>query len=165
MCREAGASQMDRLFINIEAATAINDYDEVIKSLAACQKTRILEITERHPASPKIIANLALFAGRVRSSVLAVQIALDDIDAWANPVAAIREIRPDLLKCHHANTQDVFAWIQQSGVPADEISVVAECVETRQQMNAAIEAGCRFLQGFYIMDLVKADDEQRGHIG
>lgn len=157
-CREAGVSQIGCLFINIEATTAIQYYDDVIRELAGCQETRILEITERHSASPEIIANLALFARRIRTAFPAVQIALDDIDSWNNPVASIREIRPNMLKCHHANTQDVFAWIRQSGIPADEINVVAECIETPQQMSAAIADGCHFLQGFYIKDLV---DEQR----
>jgi EAL domain-containing protein (putative c-di-GMP-specific phosphodiesterase class I) len=63
-------------------------------------------------------------------------------------VTDIHEYRTD-----HAIVQAVLVMAERLG-----IRVVAEGVETKDQLSALVELGCRFLQGYFFSPPISADD-------
>ncbi len=125
-------------------ANAINDY-----SLDASKLT--IEVTES-----QLIPNLARAEHVLRSlRDLGVKLAIDDFGTGYASVAHLRHVKFDRLKIDRSfllaledDTERSLATLLVSLGRDLKLDVVAEGIETEQQLLWAVEAGCSHLQGF-----------------
>src|ERR1700730_2260130 len=123
--------------------------------LAAAPADRlVVEITEHAPVHDYEALNRAMQRMRGRG----VRIAVDDAGAGFASLRHILQLAPDIIKIDNALTRNVYKDPARRALAAGLISfatelgatVVAEGIQTRQELATLQELGVRYGQGFYI---------------
>ncbi len=141
------------LSLNVSPTTAIApELHEVLDGLPA--ERVVLEMTEhaRVDDYPALKAALAVFRER------GLRLAIDDAGAGFASLRHIVLLHPDFIKLDMTLTRDVHADETRRALVVALVAfgsqigarVVAEGVETPEQLAALLEAGVQFGQGFYL---------------
>jgi diguanylate cyclase (GGDEF)-like protein/PAS domain S-box-containing protein len=94
-----------------------------------------------------------------------ITISLDDFGTGYSCLSYIQNLRLDIIKIDKAFINDVETNLQSQGITkaiiqmahALNLKVVAEGVETRQQLIFLLENDCDFIQGYYFSKPLKAE--------
>jgi EAL domain-containing protein (putative c-di-GMP-specific phosphodiesterase class I)/GGDEF domain-containing protein len=155
-----GLKQNQKLFLNILASSVYDpEFDDAhvrarLEELNLGPSNLVLEISERHA-----IQNFAIFGEVIsRFSNLGFGIAIDDIGAGFSSLVAVLELNPHFLKIDMAlvrgidddpHRQEVLHGMQALAQRMDA-AIIAEGVETREEMETLHELGIRYAQGFLL---------------
>jgi EAL domain-containing protein (putative c-di-GMP-specific phosphodiesterase class I) len=123
-------------------------------------KLLVLEITESllNDADSSLIT-----LDQLRKS--GVQLALDDFGTGYSSLSYLRALPLDILKIAKPFVEDIARGSQENSfvrmiidlARALELHVVAEGIETADELDALRELGCEFGQGFYLAAPLEAD--------
>lgn len=147
------------LFLNVSPQPEI-DFDAMARGYARWLAARgihpgsvVFELSERMPIlqGPGMLCAQALRAAGFK-------IALDDVGTGTSGLSAVVAIKPDFLKIDRSITApvatDPWARAVVSGIEAIasvvQIQVIAEGVETEDQLERLIELGVRYVQGYHV---------------
>lgn len=117
-------------------------------------KQIVLEVTERQSWADEV----ALAAAIAKAHAHGFQIALDDVGAGWSGLSRILMLRPEWIKLdrsfvqslpHDGMCRHLVRGLVQFGLDAG-IRIIAEGVETRPELHAAIEAGVTHVQGYLL---------------
>ncbi len=123
--------------------------------LAAAPADRlVLEITEHAPVHDYEALNAAMRRMRGRG----IRLAVDDAGSGFASLRHILQLAPDIIKIDNALTRNVYKDPARRALAAGLISfaaelgatVVAEGIQTRQELETLRELGVRYGQGFYL---------------
>jgi EAL domain-containing protein (putative c-di-GMP-specific phosphodiesterase class I)/AmiR/NasT family two-component response regulator len=123
--------------------------------LAAAPADRlVLEITEHAPVRDYEALNTAMHRMRGRG----VRLAVDDAGSGFASLRHILQLAPDIIKIDIALTRNVYKDPARRALAAGLISfaaelgatIVAEGIQSRQELDALRELGVRYGQGFYL---------------
>lgn len=144
-----------KLFINCITGVTWNDDDTAIvaEKLKRYNKNIVLELTEQREADDK---SLMKMKEQIRK--LGIQSALDDYGTGYSNVVNLLRYMPDYVKIDRmllAGIQDNpqkqhFVRDVAQFAHDNNFYVLAEGVETREELKTCIEIGADFLQGYYI---------------
>jgi len=144
-----------KLFMNVDL-DQLSLVREIAKSgsLRGLGSMIVLEITEHASRQPSDSVELDVAALKA----MGFQIAVDDLGAAYSGLAAFSQLDPDYVKLDGNLIRDIDANDRRrrliSGIVrlcGDlGISVVAECVETRDEFEALKDVGCHLFQGFFV---------------
>ncbi len=166
--RRADAGHLVELHVNLSASTLGNpDLLRVLLEDAATTDFNlgrlVLEITE----AVAIVETDQAVETLTRLRELGAKIAIDDFGTGQASLASLRWIPLDMLKIdrsfvHGSGEQDVsdaalVDTVLQLG-ESMQLSVVAEGIETEEQLATLAAAGCRFGQGFLLGRPVAIDE-------
>ncbi|MGZ8793253.1 MAG: EAL domain-containing protein [Gaiellaceae bacterium] len=123
--------------------------------LAAATADRlVLEITEHAPVRDYEALNTAMQRMRGRG----IRLAVDDAGSGFASLRHILQLAPDIIKIDIALTRNVYKDPARRALAAGLISfaaelgatIVAEGIQSRQELDALRELGVRYGQGFYL---------------
>ena len=114
----------------------------------------VLEITEHAPVRDYEALNSAMRRMRGRG----IRLAVDDAGSGFASLRHILQLAPDIIKIDDALTRNVYKDPARRALAAGLISfaaelgatIVAEGIQTRQELEALRELGVRYGQGFYL---------------
>jgi EAL domain-containing protein (putative c-di-GMP-specific phosphodiesterase class I)/FixJ family two-component response regulator len=114
----------------------------------------VVEITEHAPVHDYEALNRAIQHMRSRG----IRLAVDDAGAGFASLRHILQLAPDIIKIDNALTRNVYKDPARRALAAGLISfaielgatVVAEGIQTRQELETLQELGVRYGQGFYL---------------
>jgi EAL domain-containing protein (putative c-di-GMP-specific phosphodiesterase class I)/DNA-binding NarL/FixJ family response regulator len=144
-----------------EPFLAVNAMPETLAStglaelLAAAPAERlVVEITEHAPVQDYDALNLAI--RRMRAS--GIRLAVDDAGSGFASLRHILQLAPDMIKIDNALTRNIYKDPARRALAAGLISfatelgatVVAEGIQSRQELKALRDLGVRYGQGFYL---------------
>jgi EAL domain-containing protein (putative c-di-GMP-specific phosphodiesterase class I) len=163
---ELGRAIRDRIAADVEAAPGtgvvlVNLHpadltDEALfapdSALAAIASQVVLEVTER--ASLYAVANVAKRIARLRE--MGYRIAIDDLGAGYAGLTSFTLLEPEFAKIDMSLIRGINADARRQAVVrsliklSDELgaTVVAEGVETREELEALVSLGCNVFQGY-----------------
>ena len=144
-----------RLFINSIANQGLSESDE--KALEAqygpCLGSLVVELTEEEERVESYTRKKISFLKRHGG-----QVALDDFGAGYNGEVSLLAVRPDFIKvdlsivrnCHQdKNRQEMISNIISFARKNNSL-VIAEGVQSREEMDTVISLGVDYLQGYYV---------------
>jgi EAL domain-containing protein (putative c-di-GMP-specific phosphodiesterase class I) len=150
-----GAVNTAMLFVNLHPRDLIDDslYDPAAP-LSAIADRVILEITER--ASLDEVADLPARVTSLRE--MGFRIAVDDLGAGYSGLSSFAQLEPELVKLDMTLVRDVHRSRTKSklirsiaAVCRDlEIRLVAEGVESQEELDTLVSLGCDLLQGYHL---------------
>jgi EAL domain-containing protein (putative c-di-GMP-specific phosphodiesterase class I)/FixJ family two-component response regulator len=123
--------------------------------LAAAPADRlVLEITEHAPVTDYEALNKAMQRMRARG----IRLAVDDAGSGFASLRHILQLAPDIIKIDKALTRNVYKDPARRALAAGLISfaaelgatIIAEGIQTRQELDTLRELGVRYGQGFYL---------------
>lgn len=145
-----------QIFINLHP-DELGDPDALLARMAPLERHArrvVLEVTERTSAAsrapwPEAIARLKERGFRI---------AVDDLGAGASALSALAEIDPDVIKLDMSLTRALHVHPRKQRLVdlicrfalTNGAEVVAEGIETAEELRAASELGVDLLQGFYL---------------
>ncbi len=114
----------------------------------------VLEITEHAPVHDYEALNAAMQRMRGRG----IRLAVDDAGSGFASLRHILQLAPDIIKIDNALTRNVYKDPARRALAAGLISfaaelgatIVAEGIQTRQELETLRELGVRYGQGFYL---------------
>jgi EAL domain-containing protein (putative c-di-GMP-specific phosphodiesterase class I) len=114
----------------------------------------VLEITEHAPVHDYEALNTAMRRMRGRG----IRLAVDDAGSGFASLRHILQLAPDIIKIDNALTRNVYKDPARRALAAGLISfaaelgatIVAEGIQTRQELDTLRELGVRYGQGFYL---------------
>jgi len=114
----------------------------------------VLEITEHAPVRDYEALNAAMQRMRGRG----IRLAVDDAGSGFASLRHILQLAPDIIKIDNALTRNVYKDPARRALAAGLISfaaelgatIVAEGIQTRQELETLRELGVRYGQGFYL---------------
>ncbi|WP_449257500.1 EAL domain-containing protein [Bosea sp. (in: a-proteobacteria)] len=126
---------------------------EAARGLGFPERRLIFEISEHRALGDLRRAKAEIAACRRRGAL----IAYDDFGAGYNCIAALLEIRPDILKLDMSLIRGIDADVRRRAIMSAihdvcrrlRIAVIAEGIETRQEMDALRDLGIKLMQGYY----------------
>ncbi len=153
--------------VNISAKRLLrNDFKEMIKQILI--ETKInpsyieLEITES-----TLIKNEQVIINRIEEiKKLGVRLALDDFGTGYSSLIYLKQFKVDTIKIDRLFIQDLLtsdAAITKSIIYLAKglnMSVIAEGVETKEQLNFLRDQNCHYIQGYLYSKPVSSDDFQ-----
>lgn len=167
-----------KLFINMNA-NVINDPNftagqtiKLLEQMKVSPQDVVFEITERNSIEDFSTATKALENYRKQG----YRIAIDDAGAGYSSLQAIAELRPDYIKIdrsliHNIHQDKMKEILLESLVLlAQKINaaIIAEGIETYEELNAVIRLGVQFGQGFLLgrpqPELISVSQDVRAHI-
>jgi EAL domain-containing protein (putative c-di-GMP-specific phosphodiesterase class I) len=141
------------LFINLHVYDLLDDdlFDPA-RPLARMATRVVLEISER--ASLHDVPNLQPRIARLRA--MGFRIAVDDLGAGNAGLTSFAQLQPEVVKLDVSLVRDVHAQPTKLALVRTMIAmctqlgiqVVAEGVETPEERDAIVAAGCDLMQGF-----------------
>ena len=144
-----------KLFINCITGVTWNDDDTAIvaEKLKRYNKNIVLELTEQREADDQMLKKMK---DQIRK--LGIQSALDDYGTGYSNVVNLLRYMPDYVKIDRmllAGIQDNpqkqhFVRDVAQFAHDNNFYVLAEGVETREELKTCIEIGADFLQGYYL---------------
>jgi EAL domain-containing protein (putative c-di-GMP-specific phosphodiesterase class I) len=141
------------LFVNLHARDLLDDHLFAAESaLSSIAGRVVLEITER--ASLHEVTDLDARLARLRG--MGFRLAVDDLGAGYSGLTSFAQLEPDIVKLDVALVRDIHAQPTKMTLVRTivamclelGIQVVAEGIETRQERDAVVDAGCDLLQGY-----------------
>lgn len=141
------------LFVNLHARDLLDDHlFERTAPLATVAKRVVLEITER--ASLHYIRDLASRIARLRE--MGFRVAVDDLGAGYAGLTSFAQLEPEVVKLDMSLVRGVHSQPTKLTLVRTMITmcrelgmqVVAEGIETVEERDAIVDAGCDLLQGY-----------------
>lgn len=141
------------LFLNTDPDSMFDPQLRRSKTLQSLASRVVLEITER-----AAISDYALFRRSLEViRDLGIRVAIDDVGSAYSGLRLIAEIRPDFVKLDMAITGNVAESVVQQDVVrtvariAESLNapLIIEGIEQSEQLDALLELGIRYAQGFY----------------
>jgi EAL domain-containing protein (putative c-di-GMP-specific phosphodiesterase class I) len=141
------------LFVNLHTHDLLDeDLFEKDRPLARIANRVVLEITER--ASLHHIVDVQARISRLRDS--GFRIAVDDLGAGYAGLTSFAHLEPEVVKLDMSLVRNVHAQPTKQTLVRTMISmcrelgmqIVAEGVETPEERDAVVEAGCDLMQGY-----------------
>ncbi len=141
------------LFVNLHTHDLLDeDLFERDRPLARIAPQVVLEITER--ASLHHIHDLQARIGRLRD--MGFRIAVDDLGAGYAGLTSFAHLEPEVVKLDMSLVRNVHAQPTKQTLVRTMIAmchelgmqVVAEGIETPEERDAILEAGCDLMQGY-----------------
>jgi len=141
------------LFVNLHTHDLLDeDLFEADRPLARIASRVVLEITER--ASLHHIGDVQARIGRLRES--GFRIAVDDLGAGYAGLTSFAHLEPEVVKLDMSLVRNVHAQPTKQTLVRTMIAmcrelgmqIVAEGVETPEERDAILEAGCDLMQGY-----------------
>jgi EAL domain-containing protein (putative c-di-GMP-specific phosphodiesterase class I) len=141
------------LFVNLHTHDLLDeDLFEADRPLARIASRVVLEITER--ASLHHIVDVQARIARLRES--GFRIAVDDLGAGYAGLTSFAHLEPEVVKLDMSLVRDVHAQPTKQTLVRTMIAmcrelgmqIVAEGVETPEERDAILEAGCDLMQGY-----------------
>ena len=114
----------------------------------------VLEVTER-----AAILDLDRFRGQVKQlREYGLRIAIDDLGSGYSALGLVADLAPDYIKLDMTLVRDIDTSPVRQNLLRNMVSfardlgarVVAEGVETREELATVRELGCHFVQGYYL---------------
>ncbi|MGZ8701947.1 MAG: EAL domain-containing protein [Gaiellaceae bacterium] len=142
-------------YLSVNAMPDTLASDGLAELLAAAPADRlVLEITEHAPVRDYEALNTAMHRMRGRG----VRLAVDDAGSGFASLRHILQLAPDIIKIDIALTRNVYKDPARRALAAGLISfaaelgatIVAEGIQSRQELDALRELGVRYGQGFYL---------------
>jgi EAL domain-containing protein (putative c-di-GMP-specific phosphodiesterase class I)/FixJ family two-component response regulator len=141
------------LSVNALPATLASAYLAELLETAPADRL-VIEITEHAPVHDYEALNAAI--QRMRSS--GIRLAVDDAGSGFASLRHILQLSPDIIKIDNALTRNVYKDPARRALAAGLISfagelgaaVVAEGIQSRQELETLRELGVRYGQGFYL---------------
>jgi EAL domain-containing protein (putative c-di-GMP-specific phosphodiesterase class I) len=142
-------------FLSVNAMPETLASTGLAELLAAAPAERlVVEITEHAPVQDYDALNSAI--RRMRAS--GIRLAVDDAGSGFASLRHILQLAPDMIKIDNALTRNVYKDPARRALAAGLISfaaelgatVVAEGIQSRQELDALRELGVRYGQGFYL---------------
>ncbi|MGZ8697379.1 MAG: EAL domain-containing protein [Gaiellaceae bacterium] len=142
-------------YLSVNAMPDTLASDGLAELLAAAPADRlVLEITEHAPVRDYEALNTAMQRMRGRG----VRLAVDDAGSGFASLRHILQLAPDIIKIDIALTRNVYKDPARRALAAGLISfaaelgatIVAEGIQSRQELDALRELGVRYGQGFYL---------------
>ncbi|MGZ8692231.1 MAG: EAL domain-containing protein [Gaiellaceae bacterium] len=142
-------------YLSVNAMPDTLASDGLAELLAAAPAERlVLEITEHAPVRDYEALNTAMQRMRGRG----VRLAVDDAGSGFASLRHILQLAPDIIKIDIALTRNVYKDPARRALAAGLISfaaelgatIVAEGIQSRQELDALRELGVRYGQGFYL---------------
>jgi EAL domain-containing protein (putative c-di-GMP-specific phosphodiesterase class I) len=141
------------LFVNLHSNDLLDDdlFDE-LRPLARIAKIVVLEITER--ASLSHIRDVQARVARLRG--MGFRIAVDDLGAGYAGLTSFAQLEPEVVKLDMSLVRNVHAQPTKLTLVRTMLSmchelgmqVVAEGIETAEERDAIVAAGCDLMQGY-----------------
>jgi EAL domain-containing protein (putative c-di-GMP-specific phosphodiesterase class I) len=141
------------LFVNLHTQDLLDDslFDEACP-LSTMAARVVLEITER--ASLHAVRDVQLRIGRLRA--MGFRIAVDDLGAGYAGLTSFAQLEPEVVKLDMSLVRGVHTQPTKQTLVRTMITmcrelgmqVVAEGIETPEERDAIVEAGCDLLQGY-----------------
>jgi diguanylate cyclase (GGDEF)-like protein len=166
LCREKALSKFSklalkgRLFLNVSASLlASPDHQSgmtlsILNGLGLDQKDIVIELSEQHPYDHN---------GLPRSSVdhyrkMGFQVAIDDLGVGYSGLQLWSELQPNIVKIdkhfiHNIDTNEIKQEFVRSILTiAERINcmIIAEGIETKQELDQLIELGVKLGQGYFL---------------
>jgi EAL domain-containing protein (putative c-di-GMP-specific phosphodiesterase class I) len=141
------------LFVNLHTQDLLDgDLFEVDRPLARIAQNVVLEITER--ASLLHVRDVQTRIARLRE--MGFRIAVDDLGAGYAGLTSFAQLEPEVVKLDMSLVRGVHAQPTKLTLVRTMVSmcrelgmqVVAEGIETPQERDAMVNAGCDLLQGY-----------------
>jgi len=143
---------VNRSAIQFQASGSELNWPEHLKSLGLQRNSISVEITEGMlvNATPKVIETLLQYRDA------GIQVAIDDFGTGYSSMAYLKEFDIDYLKIDQSFIQDIDVNPSSSAIARSiiamahelDLKVVAEGIETEEQKDVLLDAGCDFGQGF-----------------
>lgn len=132
-----------RLFVNAEPEELKNPifFEDIDLSNV------VLEITEGSTILPDDIERTHLRLKLLRETK-GLSIALDDVGAKYSNIDKINEYKPEYLKIDKDAAKNEFNIVK--GYIQSEYEVIIEGIEEKDEFRKWVDAGCQYLQGYYI---------------
>ena len=166
VCREIainniGSMEPDqKLFLNVHPRTVADPNfvrGETLKRLqdsGIMPQNIVIEITERHSIDNYKIFRKTLEHYRSQG----YRIAIDDVGAGFSGLQSIAEIRPDYIKMdmslvRNIDSSSVRQVVMEALITLSEkinCRIIAEGIETQNELNALLELGVHYGQGYYL---------------
>jgi EAL domain-containing protein (putative c-di-GMP-specific phosphodiesterase class I) len=144
-----------KLFINCITGVTWNDEDTAIvaEKLRRYNKNIVLELTEQREADDQMLSRM-----KEQIRMLGIQSALDDYGTGYSNVVNLLRYMPDYVKIDRMLLSGIQDNPQKQHFVRDvaqfahdnNFYVLAEGVETREELRTCIEIGADFLQGYYL---------------
>ena len=143
-----------KLFINgiPDHLLTETDFDLLQTTYGELLENIVIEVTEQSDVDSDLVDTL-----KARCTTLGCQFAIDDYGAGYSNTSGLLLMMPDYVKIDRALisgiendskkqrlVSDIISFAHENG-----ISVIAECVETRQELRTVIQLGADLVQGFY----------------
>jgi diguanylate cyclase (GGDEF)-like protein len=166
LCRERALSKFSilslkgRLFLNVSASLlASPDHQSgmtlsILNELGLDQKDIVIELSEQHPYDHN---------GLPRSSVdhyrkMGFQVAIDDLGVGYSGLQLWSELQPDIVKIDKHFIKDIDTdeikreFVRSILTIAQRLNckLIAEGIETKQELDQLIEIGVKLGQGYYL---------------
>jgi len=166
VCREKAISCIgdldaeQKLFLNVHPRT-MSDLNfikgetlQILRNHGLLPRNIVFEITERHSIGD--FSSFKQLIENYRSQ--GYRIAIDDVGAGFSGLQTIAEIRPDFIKIDMSLVRNIDSILSRQAVVEALISlagninsrVVAEGVETQQELNTLLLKGVHYAQGYYL---------------
>ncbi|HYP76360.1 MAG TPA: EAL domain-containing response regulator [Polyangiaceae bacterium] len=152
---DLAATQDTLFFVNLHPADLIDDalYDAGSPLTPFAQRV-VLEITER--ASLTHISGLRDRVARLRE--LGYRIALDDLGAGYAGLTSFTQLEPEFVKLDMELIRDIHQNDMKRKIVRSMVelchdmgkSIIAEGVETKEEMQALVDLDCDLLQGYLL---------------
>jgi EAL domain-containing protein (putative c-di-GMP-specific phosphodiesterase class I) len=142
------------LFVNLHSNDLLDDelFDST-RPLARIASQVVLEITER--ASLSHIRDVQARVARLRE--MGFRIAVDDLGAGYAGLTSFAQLEPEVVKLDMSLVRNVHAQPTKQTLVRTMIAmchelgmqVVAEGIETAEERDAIVAAGCDLMQGYF----------------
>lgn len=132
---------------------------EVIKETGIDPKFIELELTETAAFQDEVIPTLKQF------TAMGFGLSIDDFGTGYSGLSNLKQFQIDKLKIDKSFVQDIDVNIHSKAIVSNiiamakklKITVLAEGVETKEQLNALLDLGCDMIQGYYFSTPLNAD--------
>lgn len=166
LCREraltryAKLSLPGRLFLNVSASLLSSPYHQkgmtlsILNDLGLAQKDIIIELSEQHPYDHNGLSRTSVEHYRK----MGFQVAIDDLGVGYSGLRLWSELQPDIVKIdkhfiHDIDKDDIKREFVRSIITISQrldCKLIAEGIETQQELDQLIEMGVTFGQGFFL---------------
>ncbi|MEX0741040.1 MAG: EAL domain-containing protein [Pseudohongiella sp.] len=138
---------------------------------------RLSALLDQHPDVPssqlelELLESSAIDDSRNISSIvtvcqrLGIQVALDDFGTGYSTLSHLRDLSVDILKIDRSYVQEMLSSQSNTAIikgiigfaKAFDCQVIAEGIETKEQLSELVTLGCHYGQGYYIAKPMPAD--------
>ncbi|MEL0622624.1 bifunctional diguanylate cyclase/phosphodiesterase [Marinomonas arenicola] len=176
LCRERALTRFaklalpGRLFLNVSASLLSSPYHQkgmtlnILNDLGLNQKDIIIELSEQHPYDHNGLSRTSVEHYRK----MGFQVAIDDLGVGYSGLRLWSELQPDIVKIdkhfiHDIDKDEIKREFVRSIITIAQrldCKLIAEGIETQQELDQLIEMGVTFGQGFFLARPVEKPSSQ-----
>ncbi|TDO97909.1 GGDEF domain-containing protein [Marinomonas balearica] len=166
LCRSKALSRFveiglkGKLFLNVSASLLRSPQHQsgmtlaILKDLGLDEKQIVIELSEKHPYDQDGLSHQSVNHYRE----MGFQVAIDDLGAGYSGLRLWSELQPDIVKIDKhfiqgIDSDDVKREIVRSIIAIAQrlkCTLIAEGIETRQELDQVVELGIPFGQGYFL---------------